>query len=187
MSFSQEAISLLGERGFVKATGGVDSEAVANAITEYLLKKPDGASVGEIATDIIGTSEDDAVRGFVSRLTSLDGRVQRLLNGDGWVLIHKPIRRNATDETGEKFPRIVRLRVVTRDPAAIEEHLVRAFEAKDARLRKRQLRILARYVVKRHPELRARVEQMRLAFVANADEAWKALPPQQDADSENGE
>jgi hypothetical protein len=186
--FSPEVVTALKERGLTKPDGAVDREAVADAIIDYLKrKKADGAGVSAIIRDIVGT-RDDAIHAYVSALTSLGGKVQQRLNGNGWVLVHVPRKQFLTDdETGEKTSRTVRFRVVTQDEAAIEQYVINLYEAQDARLHKRQFRILKKFVADRHPKLLARIDKMRTLLRENTEKEFRKFFPPTKKNGKDGE
>ncbi len=172
--FSNETLTMLSEKGFLRADGRPDTKTIADAIIAYLQKKGE-ASVAKIAGAVIGSKDDEEVRMLVSRLTSLDGRVQRQLNGDGYVLYHKPVIETLTDEAGNAVKRTMRIRAVTQDPSIIRTQLVASLEDKFTRMTRRQFNILAKYVVRRHPTLKAEMPAFRARLAGAVDKQYKAL------------
>lgn len=169
--------SKFSERGYLRPNGSPNTRALAAAITELLLRSPDGKSTDDLVHELISpeaTADEDAIDLF-RQLTALDGRVQKDLP-NGHVLIHKPVDRKAIDlESGRMITRKVRVRVITTDAAAIDTHLITAQAEKLGRATKRGFRILQNYVVPRHPELMPAVEKYRALLAQAADEGHKAL------------
>ncbi len=158
MQFNPESERLLREHGFIRPDGTVARKVAAQHVGEFLSRQPDGASVDVIASAVFGTL-DPGVKQVVQQLTTLDGPVQKWIDGRGGVLLIKPGKEILKDQHGHEVERRVRKRYIVEDPDVIWKDLMVPLADKRVMAVERSVRIIRDFVLTRRPELKARLDE----------------------------
>ncbi len=175
MELSPEAERAIQKRGLMRPGGRIARRLAAERVGEFLVQQPDGASVDSIAVAVFGTTEP-VVRRIAAQLTTLDGPVQKWINGRGGVLVIRREKEVLTDKNGNPVPRTVSKRYVTKNPDEIWKDLMLPLADRNILSAERAARIIRDFVLPRRPELKSRLEEFKALLTTNVAEKLAALP-----------